>query len=61
MLLKILGIYIMRVNRLLIDDLEKIYYSIRCETENYEECNNCKNKKLCNNVLYLMHSLQCKY
>ena len=54
----------MRVNRLIINDLEKIYYSIRCETENYEECNNCefcKNKKLCSNVLYLMHSLQCKY
>ena len=48
----------------LLDDLEKIYYLIKCETENYEECNNCKfckNKKLCNKVWFLMYSLKGKY
>ena len=33
---------------MIIDDMEKIYYSIKCETENNEECCNCKfckNKK----------------
>ena len=54
----------MRIKRTLIDDLEKIYYSLKCETEENKICTNCdycKNKKLCNKVLYLMHSLQCKY
>ena len=33
---------------MIIDKKKKIYYSIKCETENNEECRNCefcKNKK----------------
>ena len=50
--------------KMIIDDMEKIYYSIKCETENNEKCCNCKfckNKKLCNKVWYLIYSLKDNY
>ena len=40
-------------NNSLKDDLKKILYSLRCETKENEECNNCKdckNNLLCNKV-----------
>ena len=49
---------------MIINDMEKIYYSIKCETENNEECRNCKfckNKKLCDKVWYLIYSLKDNY
>ena len=54
----------MRIKRTLIDDLEKIYYSLKCETEENKICTNCdycKNKKLCNIVYYLMYLLRKSY
>ena len=43
---------------MIIDDLEKIYYSIKCENDN---CKFCKNKRLCNKVWYLIYSLKDNY
>ena len=50
----------MRINRTLLDDLEKIYYSLMCETyenENCRYCIYCKNKKLCDTVHELLCSI----
>ena len=50
----------MKTKRTLIDDLEKIYYSLVCETYENEICRNCiycKNKKLCDTVLELLSSI----
>ena len=50
----------MRIKRSLIDDLEKIYYSLMCETYENEICRYCiycKNKKLCDTVHELLGSI----
>ena len=47
---------IYRVNRTLLDDVEKIYFSIECtSTYSYERC---KNKLMCDIVEDLMKSLK---
>ena len=45
-----------RINRTLLDDVEKIYFSIRC-TSAYK-CERCKNKLMCDIVEDLMKSLK---
>ena len=45
-----------RVNRTLLDDVEKIYYSIQC-TSSYS-CERCKNKLICDIAEDLMKSLK---
>ena len=47
---------IYRVNRTLLDDVEKIYFSIEC-TSDYS-CERCKNKLMCDIVEDLMKSLK---
>ena len=47
---------IYRVNRTLLDDVEKIYFSIEC-TSAYS-CERCKNKLMCDIVEDLMKSLK---
>ena len=47
---------IYRVNRTLLDDVEKIYFSIQC-TSSYS-CERCKNKLMCDIVEDLMKSLK---
>ena len=47
---------IYRVNRTLLDDVEKIYFSIQC-TSSYS-CERCKNKLICDIAEDLMKSLK---
>ena len=47
---------IYRVNRTLLDDIEKIYFSIPCASGVRCEC--CKNKLMCDIVEDLMKSLK---
>ena len=47
---------IYRVNRTLLDDVEKIYFSIECTSTYSCEC--CKNKLMCDIVEDLMKSLK---
>ena len=56
MLLKVLEIYIMRVNRSLLDDVEKIYFSIPCSSG--VSCEHCKNKVICDLTANLLKSLK---
>ena len=46
----------MRINRSLLDDVEKIYYSFRCNTE--WSCNLCKYDGLCIIIHDLLNSLR---
>ena len=53
-----------RVNRTLLDDVEKIFYSIKCEKEDNSfcmYCNYCKNKEICDITLNLIYSIRKKY
>ena len=59
MLLKVLGDYIMRINRSLLDDVEKIYFSIPCTSG--VSCEHCKNKVLCDLSQNLLKSLKKLY
>ena len=45
-----------RVNRTLLDDVEKIYFSILCTSG--VSCERCKNKLMCDIVEDLMKSLK---
>ena len=45
-----------RVNRTLLDDVEKIYFSIPCASG--VSCEHCKNKVICDIVEDLMKSLK---
>ena len=56
MLLKVLEIYTMRVNRNLLNDVEKIYFSILCTSG--VSCEHCKNKVLCDLTANLLKSLK---
>ena len=56
MLLKVLEIYIMRKNKTLLDDVEKIYFSIPCSSG--VSCEHCKNKVLCDLTSNLLKSLK---
>ena len=52
------------MKRTLLDDLEKIYYSIKCEKEDNsycKYCNYCKNKSICDITLNLIYSIRKKY
>lgn len=46
----------MRINRSLLDDVEKIYFSIPCTSE--VSCEQCKNKVLCDLTAKLLKSLK---
>ena len=46
----------MRVNRNLLDDIEKIYFSISCTSG--VSCEHCKNKVLCDLTQELLKSLK---
>ena len=49
------------MKRTLLDDLEKIYYSIKCEKEDNsycKYCNYCKNKLICDTTLNLIVSIR---
>ena len=59
MLLKILEVYTMRVNRSLLDDIEKIYFSIPYTSG--VSCEHCKNKVLCDLTANLLKSLKKLY
>ena len=48
-----------RVNRTLLDDVEKIYFSIEC-TSGYS-CERCKNKQICDITQNLLKSLKIFY
>ena len=56
MLLKVLEIYIMRINKTLLDDVLKIYFSIPCTSG--VSCEHCKNKVLCDLTANLLKSLK---
>ena len=56
MLLKILEVYTMRIKRTLLDDVEKIYFSIPCSSG--VSCEYCKNKVLCDLTENLLKSLK---
>ena len=49
----------MKPKRTLLDDLEKIYFSIPCST--YRLCKQCKNYKLCKTLSYTIKSLKKHY
>ena len=49
----------MRINRSLLDDVEKVYFSIPCLP--VCECTDCKNEKLCKSIIYLLKSLKKHY
>ena len=49
----------MRINRSLIDDVEKIYFSIPCTSA--VSCEHCKNKVLCDLTANLLKSLKKHY
>ena len=46
----------MRINRSLLDDVEKIYFSIPCSSG--VSCEHCKNKLICDITEDLMKSLK---
>ena len=46
----------MRLNRTLLNDVEKIYFSIPCTTG--VSCEHCKNKGLCDLTANLLKSLK---
>ena len=48
-----------RVNRTLLDDVEKVYFSIRCTSAYKCEC--CKNKQICDITKNLLKSLKIFY
>ena len=49
----------MRINRSLLDDVEKIYFSIPCTSG--VSCEQCKNKVLCDLTQNLLKSLKKYY
>ena len=49
----------MRINRSLLDDVEKVYFSIPCLP--VCECTDCKNENLCKSIIYLLKSLKKHY
>ena len=49
----------MRINRSLLDDVEKIYFSIPCTSG--VSCEHCKNKVLCDLAQNLLKSLKKHY
>ena len=49
----------MRVNRILLDDIEKIYFSIPCTSG--VSCEYCKNKVICDLTQNLLSSLKKLY
>ena len=49
----------MRINRSLLDDVEKIYFSIPCTSG--VSCEHCKNKVLCDLTQNLLKSLKKYY
>ena len=49
----------MRINRSLLDDVEKIYFSIPCTSG--VSCEHCKNKLLCDLTENLLKSLKKYY
>ena len=49
----------MRVNRTLLNDVEKIYFSIPCTSG--VSCEHCKNKELCDLTANLLKSLKKLY
>ena len=49
----------MRINRSLLDDVEKIYFSIPCTSG--VSCEHCKNKVLCDLSRNLLKSLKKHY
>ena len=49
----------MRINRSLLDDVEKIYFSIPCTSG--VSCEHCKNKVLCDLLQNLLKSLKKHY
>ena len=49
----------MRINRNLLDDVEKIYFSIPCTSG--VSCEHCKNKILCDLTVNLLKSLKKLY
>ena len=49
----------MRINRSLLDDVEKVYFSIPCLA--VYQCTDCKNEKLCISIIYLLKSLKKHY
>ena len=49
----------MRVNRTLLNDVEKIYFSIPCSSA--VSCEHCKNKILCDLTVNLLKSLKKLY
>ena len=51
----------MRINRSLLDDLEKIYYSLKCENEDNTVCTYCeycKNKHKCFTTYNLIYKIK---
>ena len=51
----------MRINRNLLADLEKVYNSIKCVTEDNSfcvDCDYCKNERLCEEVYNLLSSIE---
>ena len=46
----------MRINRSLLDDVEKIYFSILCSSG--VSCEHCKNKVICDLTANLLKSLK---
>ena len=46
----------MRVNRTLLNDVEKIYFSIPCTSG--VSCEHCENNELCKTICYLLSSLK---
>ena len=59
MLLKVLEIYTMRINRSLVNDVEKIYFAIPCTSG--VSCEHCENKVLCDLTANLLKSLKKLY
>ena len=49
----------MRINRTLLDDVEKIYFSIPCTSG--VSCEHCKNKTICDLSENLLKSLKKQY
>ena len=52
------------MNRTLLDDLEEIYNSIKCEEKDgsyCKYCNYCKNKEICDELAILIGSIRKHY
>ena len=49
----------MRKNKTLLDDIKKVYNSISCVYQycDYEYCNDCSNKKICDTVEDVIKSI----